>query len=230
MAHRDDIFIDDFEAFPGFVAIAERSTGLRRLRIQPLDGSAERYVESDEPDSTAWLADNAEQATTKLRYGFTSLRTPVSTFEVDMQTGERVLLKQQAGSRRLRRRALRHRAPLPRRPATAPRCRSRSLYRKGFAPDGKAPLLLEAYGSYGYSSDPYFDSDVLSLVDRGFVYAIAHVRGGQEMGRALVRGRQAPAGRRTPSSTSSTSPRAWSRGATPPATASSRWAAAPAAC
>ena len=93
--HRDDIFIDDFEAFPGFVAIAERSTGLRRLRIQPLDGSAERYVESDEPDSTAWLADNAEQATTKLRYGFTSLRTPVSTFELDMRTGERVLLKQQ---------------------------------------------------------------------------------------------------------------------------------------
>ena len=181
--HRDDIFIDDFEAFPGFVAIAERSTGLRRLRIQPLDGSGERYVESDEPDSTAWLAYNAEQATTKLRYGFTSLRTPESTFEVDSQTGERVLLKQQAGSRWLRCRALRHRTDLP----AGPRWRSGSRYRCSTARasrrTARRPLLLEAYGSYGYSSDPYFDSDVLSLVDRGFVYAIAHVRGGQEMGR-----------------------------------------------
>jgi oligopeptidase B len=182
VAHEDDIFIDDFEAFPGFVAIAERSTGLRRLRILPLDGSAERYVESEEPDATAWLAENAEQATTKLRYGFTSLRTPVSTYELDMRTGERVLLKQQPvlggfdGALYATERiflAARDGAEVP----------VSLLYRKGFLPDGKAPLLIEAYGSYGYSSDPYFDSDVLSLVDRGFVYAIAHVRGGQEMGR-----------------------------------------------
>jgi oligopeptidase B len=180
--HREDIFIDDFEAFPGYVAIAERSTGLRRLRIKPLDGSAERYVESDEPDSTAWLAYNAEQATTKLRYGFTSLRTPESTFEIDMQTGARVLLKQQAvlGGFDASRYAT-ERIFLPARDgAQVP---VSLLYRKGFEANGKAPLLLEAYGSYGYSSDPYFDSDVFSLVDRGFVYAIAHVRGGQEMGR-----------------------------------------------
>ena len=183
VAHRDDIFIDDFEAFPGFVAIAERSTGLRRLRIQPLDGSAERYVESDEPDATAWLDDNSEQATTRLRYGLTSLRTPVSTFELDVATGERVLLKQKAvlggfdASRYVTARVF-----LPARDGV--QVPVSLLYRKGFEADGKAPLLLEAYGSYGYSSDPYFDSDVLSLVDRGFVYAIAHVRGGQEMGRS----------------------------------------------
>jgi len=182
LPHRDDIFIDDFEAFPGYVAIAERSNGLRRLRIKPLDGSPERYIETDEPDATAWLDINAEQATTKLRYGYTSLRTPVSTFELDLATGERQLLKQKPvlGGFDAARYAS-ERIFLPARDgAQVP---VSLLYRKGFAADGKAPLLLEAYGSYGYSSDPYFDSDVFSLVDRGFVYAIAHVRGGQEMGR-----------------------------------------------
>jgi len=182
VAHRDDVFIDDFEAFPGYVAIAERSTGLRRLRIKPLDGSAEHYVHSDEPDSTAWLAFNSEQETAKLRYGFTSLRTPVSTFELDMKSGERTLLKQQAvlGGFDASLYAT-ERLFLPARDgAQVP---VSLLYRKGFEPQGKAPLLIEAYGSYGYSSDPYFDSDLFSLVDRGFVYAIAHVRGGQEMGR-----------------------------------------------
>ncbi len=181
-AHRDDIFIDDFEAFPGFVAIAGRSAGLRRLRILPLDGAPERYLESDEPDATAWLAYNAEQQTTKLRYGYTSLRTPVSTFELDLASGERTLLKQQPvlggfdASRYVTERlflAARDGAQVP----------VSLLYRKGFEANGKAPLLIEAYGAYGYSSDPYFDADVFSLVDRGFVYAIAHVRGGQEMGR-----------------------------------------------
>lgn len=180
--HREDIFIDEFEAFPGWVAIAERSNGSRRLRIKPLDGGAERYVATDEPDATAWLDVNAEQATTKVRYGYTSLRTPVSIFELDFASGERRLLKQKPvlGGFDAARYAT-ERVLLPARDgAEVP---VSLLYRAGFRPDGTAPLLLEAYGSYGYSSDPYFDSDVLSLVDRGFVYAIAHVRGGQEMGR-----------------------------------------------
>ncbi|MEO8276158.1 MAG: S9 family peptidase [Thermoanaerobaculia bacterium] len=182
VAGRDDVFIDDFEAFPGFVAIAERSAGLRRLRVKPLDGSAERYVDSDEPDYTAWLAFNAEQATGKLRYGFTSLRTPVSTYELDMKTGERKLLKRQTVLGGFDpEKYVTERLFLPARDgAQVP---VSLLYRRGFVADGKSPMLVEAYGSYGVSSDPYFDSDVLSLVDRGFVYAIAHVRGGQEMGR-----------------------------------------------
>ncbi|MEO7975430.1 MAG: S9 family peptidase, partial [Thermoanaerobaculia bacterium] len=170
--HRDDVFIDDFEAFPGYVAIAERSTGLRRLRIKALDGASERYVESEEPDANSWLEYNSEQVTTKLRYGTTSLRTPVSIFELDLATGERTLLKQKAvlggfdGSRYATERIF-----IPARDgAQVP---VSLLYRKGFAADGKAPLLLEAYGSYGASSDPYFDSDLFSLIDRGFVYAIA---------------------------------------------------------
>lgn len=182
VAPRDDVFIDDFEAFPAFVAIAERSTGLRRLRIKPLDGAAERYVDSGEPDYTMWLAYNSEQATTKLRYGYTSLRTPLTTYELDMGTGERTLLKQQPvlGGFDPDRYAT-ERLFLPARDGV--QVPVSLLYRKGFERDAKAPLLVEAYGSYGISSDPYFDSDLFALVDRGFVYAIAHVRGGQEMGR-----------------------------------------------
>lgn len=181
--HREDVFIDGFEAFPGFVAIAERSAGLRRLRIKPLDGSPERPIESDEPDATAWLAYNSEQQTTKVRYAYTSLRTPVTTCELDVATGERAILKQQpvlGGFDPAR--YVTERLFVPARDGV--QVPVSLLYRQGYAANGKAPLLLEAYGAYGYSSDPYFDSDVLSLVDRGFVYAVAHVRGGQEMGRA----------------------------------------------
>ena len=182
VGHRDDVFIDDFEAFPRFLAIAERSAGLKRLRIRPLDGSAEHYVDSDEPDYVASLSLNSEQETDVLRYSFTSLRTPSSIFELDMSTGGRRLLKQQevlggfsSGSYVTERLfiAARDGAQVP----------VSLLYRRGTTFDGSAPLLVKAYGSYGSSSDPYFDADLFSLVDRGFVYAIAHVRGGQEMGR-----------------------------------------------
>lgn len=180
--HRDDVFIDDFEAFPRYVAIAERSAGLKRLRIKPLDGSAERYVDSDEPDYVASLSFNSEQETELLRYTFTSLKTPKSTYELDMRTGERRLLKQQPvlGGFSSDRYAT-DRLFIPARDgAQVP---VSLLYRKDAKLDGSAPVLIEAYGAYGGSSDPHFDSDVFSLVDRGFVYAIAHVRGGQEMGR-----------------------------------------------
>jgi len=183
VAHRDDVLIEDFAAFHRHVVVAERSAGLRRLRIKPLDGSAEHYVTADEPAYSAWLDVNPEQATETLRYGYSSLVTPDSIFELDLATGERKLLKRDVvlggfaaenyQSERLF---------LPARDgAQVP---VSVLYRRGTPLDGTAPLLLYAYGSYGYSTDPDFDANVLSLVDRGFVYAIAHVRGGQEMGRS----------------------------------------------
>lgn len=180
--HRDDVLVESFEAFPGYVVIAERSAGLRRLRIKPLDGSAERYVTADEPAYSAWLDVNSEQQTTKLRYGYSSLKTPDSIYELDLATGGRKLLKRDpvlggfASENYVTERIYapgRDGAQIP----------VSLLYRRGTKLDGTAPLLLYAYGSYGYSTDPDFDSNVLSLVDRGFVYAIAHVRGGQEMGR-----------------------------------------------
>ncbi len=180
--HRDDVLVESFEAFPAYVVVAERSAGLRRLRIKPLDGSAERYVTADEPAYSAWLDVNSEQETTKLRYGYSSLKTPDSIYELDLATGERKLLKREpvlGGFAPENYATERFYAPA-RDGAQIP---VSLLYRKGTKLDGTAPLLLYAYGSYGYSTDPDFDSNVLSLVDRGFVYAIAHVRGGQEMGR-----------------------------------------------
>ena len=187
--------------------------GLRRLRILPLDGSGERYVESDEPDSTAWLAYNAEQATTKLRYGFTSLRTPESTFEVDMRPASARCSSSRPFSA----------ASMPRstppsgsscRPATARRCPSRSSTARAFEPNGKAPVLIEAYGSYGYSSDPYFDQR-RSLAGRSRL-RLRHRPRPRRPGDGPRTGTRTAScsGRRTPSSTSSTSPRAWWRGTT----------------
>jgi oligopeptidase B len=186
--HRTDVFLDEFEAFAGlggFVAIAERSDGLRRVRIHSLDPSntaGDRYLGNDEAAATAWLTGNSEQGTTVVRYGLTSLKTPASTLEIDLATGASRLLKQQqvlggfdAANYDTARLwvAARDGVKVP----------VSVLHRKGTKIDGTSPLLIKAYGSYGISSDPVFDADVLSLVDRGFVYAIAHVRGGQEMGR-----------------------------------------------
>ncbi|MGE0641663.1 MAG: S9 family peptidase [Thermoanaerobaculia bacterium] len=179
---RDDIFLDDFEAFPGYLAIAERSVGLKRVRIHPLDGSGDRYIESDEPDYVAALTFQSEQETTTVRYRFTSLRTPATVYELDMATGARRVLKVDEVPGGFSSSDYRtERLFLPARDGVE--VPVSLLYRRGTALDGTAPLVIKAYGSYGISSDPYFDSAVLSLVDRGFVYAIAHVRGGQEMGR-----------------------------------------------
>jgi oligopeptidase B len=181
--HRDDVFLDDFEAFPGHVAIAERSAGLKRVRIKALDGSSERYVETGEVDYTAGLAFQSEQDTTKLRYTFTSLKTPRSTFELDLATGERRLLKQDPvlGGYSADRYTTDRMFVAARDGAQVP---VSLLYRNETKLDGTAPVLVYGYGSYGAATDPGFNSELFSLVDRGFVYAIAHVRGGEEMGRS----------------------------------------------
>ncbi|MFN3711067.1 MAG: prolyl oligopeptidase family serine peptidase, partial [Alishewanella aestuarii] len=125
---------------------------------------------------------NAEQNTTLLRYTYTSLTTPPSVYQLDMASGEKTLLKQQEvlggfdKANYVTERVWATAQDGTRIPVSL-------LYRKGFKRDGSAPLYQYAYGSYGMSMDPWFRASVLSLVDRGFVYAIAHIRGGQEMGR-----------------------------------------------
>ena len=181
--HDPKVFVNGFALFANYYVIDERSDGLRRLRVVPWSGAAPFHIDSDEPAYTAALGANAEQDSDVLRYGYTSLTTPASVYEVDMRTGAKTLLKQQPvlGGFEIDRYAT-ERVWATAKDGT--RVPVSLVYRKGFERNGSAPLLQYGYGSYGASMDPAFRSSVLSLLDRGFVYAIAHIRGGEEMGRA----------------------------------------------
>ncbi|MHB8912108.1 MAG: S9 family peptidase, partial [Lysobacter sp.] len=180
VAHRDDVFIEGFELFDGFTAIAERSQGLERLRLLKPDGS-EDYVKADEPAYSMGLSTNAEPDTDWLRYSYTSLTTPATTFELDTRTGERKLMKREPVIGYDPARYTTERLWATAKDGT--RVPVSLVYKNGFEKNGQAALLQYAYGSYGSSMDPGFNLPVVSLLDRGMVYAIAHIRGGQEMGR-----------------------------------------------
>lgn len=180
--HSEDVYIGGFELFDEYLVISERSEGLQRIRIKPWNGGDERFVKSDETAYSARLSTNPEQDTDWLRYSYTSLTTPTTIYDVNMRTGERKLRKQDEvlggfdSSNYATERLWATARDGERVPVSI-------VYRKGFRKNGKAPLYQYAYGSYGSSSDPRFRSNIISLLDRGFAYAIAHIRGGQEMGR-----------------------------------------------
>ncbi len=182
MAHRDDAFIHGFDVFRDFLAIEERSSAMRKIRIRPWSGGNDFFIAADEPAYTTALGQNPEIDTQVVRYEYTSLTTPSTVYDYNIQSGERQLMK---------------RTPVlgtfdPASYATelvwAPARDGANVpvslvYRKGFKKDGTAPMLQYGYGSYGASMDPEFSISRLSLLDRGFVFALAHIRGGQEMGR-----------------------------------------------
>ena len=182
--HSKDVFIEGFEVFNNYLAINERSNGLLRIRLMAWNKDAKStFIQSDEPAYIARLSSNPEQATDELRYTYTSLTTPASEYVVNMKTGARKLLKTQAvlggfdKSRYTTERTWAVARDGTRVPVSV-------VFRKNTPRDGSAPLYQYAYGSYGSNSDPVFRSGIISLLDRGFVYAIAHIRGGQEMGRS----------------------------------------------
>src|SRR5690554_672269 len=180
IAHRDDVLLEGYELFDGFTAIAERSNALERIRLLKPDGE-EEYVAADEPAYSMGLSVNAEPDTQWLRYGYTSMTTPGTTYELNVATGERRLLKQQPVIGYDPSKYATERTWATARDGT--RIPVSLVYRKGFEKDGSAALLQYAYGSYGMSMDPGYSLTTTSLLDRGMVYAIAHIRGGQEMGR-----------------------------------------------
>ena len=181
--HRDDVLFEGTEIFEDFLVIEERKEGLTNIRIKSWDDSEDYYLEFNDPAYMAYVGTNPEFKSTTLRFGYTSLTTPNTTYEHSFDDKSRTQLKQQKvlggdfdpanyASERIMVEA-RDGAQVP----------VSIVYRKGVKMDGSNPLLLYAYGSYGYSMDPGFSSTRLSLLDRGFVYAMAHIRGGSEMGR-----------------------------------------------
>jgi oligopeptidase B len=178
----DDRFVHGFDVFREFLAVEERSDGLRKVRIRRWDGGEDFFLGSDEPAYRMTLGDNEDIDSDQLRYTYTSLTTPLTTYDFDVRTGARTLLKQEPvlGGFHPSLYATEYLWATVRDGEQVPVA---IVYRKGFLRDGTAPLLQYAYGSYGLSTDPVFSPSVLSLLDRGFVYAIAQVRGGQERGR-----------------------------------------------
>ncbi len=179
--HRPDVLLEDMDIFKDYLVLSERKAGITQLRVRPWDGE-EHYIDFGEEAYLAYTSVNPEFDTPILRLGYTSMTTPNTTYDYDM--GERTfkMLKQQEvvgdfdpdnyQSERLMVKA-RDGVEVP----------VSMVYRKGFEKDGTQPLLLYGYGSYGNSMEPYFSSVRLSLLDRGFTFAIAHIRGGEEMGR-----------------------------------------------
>ncbi|MDJ0653504.1 MAG: S9 family peptidase [Xanthomonadales bacterium] len=181
--HRDDVLIHAVEPYNDYLVINERSDATRKLRVLPrTEGGREFFIESDEAAYTMYLGANAEIDSHVLRYGYTSLTTPFSTYDYDMRSGERELKKRAPvlgdfdpanyGTERISITA-RDGTEVP----------VSIVYRKPFELYAERPLMVAGYGSYGSSRDPSFSIANLALLDRGIVYAIAHIRGGQEMGR-----------------------------------------------
>ncbi|MDT3776581.1 S9 family peptidase [Nitrospira sp. MA-1] len=180
--HRLEVYLEGFELFKNFLVLEERRQGLIHLRMLRTEDASEHELNFGEPAYLAALGDNLEADTPYLRFGYTSMTTPMTIYDYHMETREKILLKQEPvlGNFHISHyQTERLFAPAP----DGTSIPISVVYRKGFVPDGTHPLLLYGYGSYGASMDASFSSPRLSLLDRGFVYALAHIRGGEELGR-----------------------------------------------
>ncbi|MGJ8594040.1 MAG: S9 family peptidase [Aquaticitalea sp.] len=181
--HRKDVLIEDIDIFKEFLVVSERTNGLNLIRIMRWDGKEDYYLPFDNETYTAGTGTNVDFDTVILRYGYTSMTTPSSTIDFNMVTKEKTILKEQVV---LGGKFEKENYESERIWATATdgtKIPMSMVYRKGMKKDGNNPVLIYAYGSYGHTIDPYFSSIRLSLLDRGFIYVIAHVRGGEYLGR-----------------------------------------------
>ncbi|GJL54092.1 MAG: oligopeptidase B [Nitrospirales bacterium] len=180
--HREHVLLEGIELFQHFMVIEERIEGLIHLRVVPWQGDEEYEIDFGEAAYYVTFGDNYEMDTSLLRFGYTSMTTPMTIYDYNMETRTQVLLKREEilGDFDV---AQYHTERLHARAADGTAIPISLVYRTGFVPNGQAPLLLYGYGSYGASMDATFSSSRLSLLDRGFVYAIAHIRGGEELGR-----------------------------------------------
>ncbi|MEO6915331.1 MAG: S9 family peptidase [Chitinophagaceae bacterium] len=180
--NRQDVLLQSVEEFKNFIVLNERKNGLVSMRVKSVKDPSEYYINFGEAAYAAGFNVNPEYNSTVLRYSYTSLTTPASVYDYNMVTKERKLMKQTEvlggydATDYVTERIYATAKDGTKIPVSI-------VYKKGFKKDGSRPLLLYAYGSYGSSTDASFNSARLSLLDRGFAYAIAHIRGGQEMGR-----------------------------------------------
>ena len=178
---RAAVTIEGVDSFRDHIVVYERERGLEQICIRDSDGALSHYIDFPEPVYSVGATGNAEYKTNLLRFNYTSLVTPASVFDYNVQTRTRELKKQyevRGGYDASQYKSERIFAKAP----DGVEVPISLVYRKDFERDGTSPMLLYAYGSYGHSIDPRFSSDRLSLLDRGLVYAIAHIRGGAEMG------------------------------------------------
>ncbi|MDN3724019.1 S9 family peptidase [Aequorivita sp. SDUM287046] len=181
--HRNNVLLEDIDIFKDFLVVSERNNGLTQIRIKKWDGNADYYLPFDNETYTAHTTQNPEFDTKILRYGYNSLNTPASVIDFNMETKEKTVLKE---TEVLGGKFDKNNYETERLWANATdgtKIPMSVIYRKGIKKDGKNPLLIYGYGSYGATVDPYFSSVRLSLLDRGFIYVIAHIRGGEYMGR-----------------------------------------------
>ena len=181
--HRTDAFVGEFDVFDDWLVVEERSGGLQKLRLHGWRNGRDFLVDAPDPTYVMGIGSNPETTSTTLRYSYSSPTTPTTTYDYSFADGKRELRKRDPvlGDFDPAHYVAEFRYATARDGAKVP---VSLLYRKGTKLDGTAPLYQYAYGSYGLTSEPSFRSGILSLVDRGFVYAIAHIRGGEEMGRA----------------------------------------------
>lgn len=183
IAHREDVLLEDIEIFKNYLVVEERSNGLNHIRIMPWSGDADYYLPFGSETYNAFTTTNIDFDTDILRYSYQSLATPSSVIDFNMTTKEKTILKEQQvlGGKFDKDNYTEERVWATAKDGT--KVPISMVYRKGLKKDGKNPLLLYAYGSYGVTMDTYFSSTRLSILDRGFVFAIAHIRGGEDLGR-----------------------------------------------
>jgi len=183
IGHREDVLLEGIDIFRDYLVVEERSNGLNKIRIRPWSGEGEYYLPFDIETYTAYTTSNVDFDTEVLRYGYQSMATPSSVVDFNMRTKEKVVLKEQQvlGGNFDKSNYIEERRWATAQDGT--KIPISLVYRKELKKDGTNPLLQYAYGSYGASMDPYFSSTRLTLLDRGFIYAIAHIRGGEDLGR-----------------------------------------------
>lgn len=180
---KENVFLEDFEVFKHHLVIVNRFNGLQRLEIRSWNGEKKHTIRMEDPAYTVWLSNNPEFYTDVLRFGYNSLTTPASIYDYHMDTRDKILMKRQevVGGHTPEDYQSERVWAFSKDGTEIPLS---LVYKKDlFLQNGDNPVLLYGYGAYGLNADAYFSSSRLSLLDRGFVFAIAHIRGGQEMGR-----------------------------------------------